>query len=164
MSIERAVENMILSAGLKPTDRLVVVGDDSIHLCAEELVRRAEPLVAKCAAFNLDRCGPRPLPALPDEIRAALDDCDVVFVLVRAAADGQTNELATVRRPIALHSERIKHINLPGSTRTTTTARSSPRGGATTCRGPRSTRLRGTRRAPSSSTACSATTLPAATA
>jgi leucyl aminopeptidase (aminopeptidase T) len=116
MSIERAVENMILSAGLKPTDRLVVVGDDSIRLCVEELVRRAGPLVAKCAVFNLDRCGPRPLPALPDEIRVALDDCDVVFVLVRAASDGQTNELATVRRPIALHSERIKHINLPGVT------------------------------------------------
>ena len=49
MSIERAVENMILSAGLKPTDRLVVVGDDSIRLCAEELVRRAGPLAALTA-------------------------------------------------------------------------------------------------------------------
>jgi len=82
----------------------------------DELVKRAEPLVKRCTAFNLDRFGARPLPALPDEIRASLDECDVVFVMVRAVADGRTNELATVRRPIALHSERIKHINLPGVT------------------------------------------------
>jgi len=116
MSIERAVENMVLSAGFKPADRLVIVGDDSIKLAAEGLAVRAGPLVARCTAFNLDRFGPRPLRALPDEIRASLDECDVLFVMVRAVADAQTNELATVRRPLALHSASIKHINLPGVT------------------------------------------------
>ena len=116
MSIERAVENLILSSGLKKTDRLVVVGDDSIREAAEALTRTAAPLVATSLMFNLDRYGARPLPALPEEIRKALDACDVVFVMVRAVSDGTTNELATVRRPIALHSPRIKHINLPGVT------------------------------------------------
>jgi leucyl aminopeptidase (aminopeptidase T) len=116
MSIERAVENLILSAGLKQTDRLVIVGDDSIRPAVDELARRAGPIVASCVPFNLDRFGRRPLPALPEEIRKALDACDVVLVMVRAVADERTNELATVRRPIALHSERIKHINMPGVT------------------------------------------------
>ena len=116
MSTERAVENMILSAGFKPTDRLVIIGDDSIKLAAEGLAKGAEPLVARCTAFNLDRFGSRPLRVLPDEIRKSLDECDVLFVMVRAVADAQTNELATVRRPVALHSDKIKHINLPGVT------------------------------------------------
>ncbi|MBI5489376.1 MAG: aminopeptidase [Deltaproteobacteria bacterium] len=116
MSIEKAVENMILCAGLTKTDRVVVVGDDSIVRAAEELQRRGSAIVAKSVLFNLDRFGARPLPALPAEIKTALDDCDVLFVLVRAAADDKVNELKTVRRPLALHNDHIKHINMPGLT------------------------------------------------
>lgn len=116
MSIERAVEHILMSAGLKPTDRLVIVGDDAIVKATDELARRAKALGARCASFNLDRFGRRPLPQLPDEVRRALDDCDVVLVMVRAVADDQRNELQTVRRPIALHSATIKHINMPGVT------------------------------------------------
>ena len=116
MSIEKAVENMILCAGVKPADRVLVVADDSIVLAAEGLYRRAAAIAAKSALFNLDRFGPRPLAALPEEIKKALDDCDVLYVMVRAAADDKVNELRTVRRPLATHSERIKHINMPGVT------------------------------------------------
>jgi aminopeptidase len=116
MSIERAVDNMLLSAGLKKTERLVVVGDDSVGEAVEAFRSRAAPLVARCTVFNLDRFGPRPLRAMPPELKASLDECDTVFVMVRAVADETTNELATIRRPIALHSPKIKHINLPGVT------------------------------------------------
>ena len=61
MSLEKAVENMILCAGVKPTDRVLVVADDSIVLAAEGLYRRAATIAVKSALFNLDRFGPRPL-------------------------------------------------------------------------------------------------------
>lgn len=116
MSIERAVEHILMSVGLKPTDRLVIVGDDAIVRATDEMERRARALGARCVSFNLDRFGPRPLPRLPDEVSRALDDCDVVLVMVRAEADDRVNELQTVRRPIALHSDSIKHVNMPGVT------------------------------------------------
>lgn len=116
MSLERAVDYILRCTGLKADDRVVIVTDGSVLRATELLRVAAAERSASALLFDLDGFGERPLRALPGPIVEALDECSVCYVAVRAVAVGGVNELATVRRPIALHSDRIKHINMPGLT------------------------------------------------
>jgi leucyl aminopeptidase (aminopeptidase T) len=116
MSLERAVDYILQCTGLVGDDAVVIVTDGSVMRAMKLLEEAALWQAKSCVLFDLDGYGERPLAALPAEISAALDECTVCYVAVRSVATAERNELATVRRPIALHSDRIKHINMPGLT------------------------------------------------
>ena len=116
MSVERAVDYILRCTGLVPDDTVVIVADQSVIRAMSMLETKAREQASSVVLFDLDAMGERPLPSVPEAVREALDRCSVCYVAVRSVATGERNELATVRRPIALHSERIKHINMPGLT------------------------------------------------
>lgn len=116
MSLARAVSYILRCTGLRAEDRVVLVTDQSVMAVMSLLANEARDRATSCELFDLDAFGDRPLPAVPGPVLEALDDCTVCWVAVRSVASAERSELATVRRPIALHSERIKHINMPGLT------------------------------------------------
>jgi leucyl aminopeptidase (aminopeptidase T) len=119
-SLKKGAEQAVnVCMKVRKAEKVVVITDRKTMVVGKAIYNAAKKVTPRTELYNLDKYGRRPLKKLPDNIRKTLKDTDVSFLAIDVAADKNSNERFTVRRPVRkiVLCHHGRHAGMPGVTK-----------------------------------------------